>query len=146
MENWRKNILGYKGIYIVLIFTLLIAQTFKLHLHIGHDDTVSTNTDIHTIDIHTIDIHAVSYLHEVNHDADHHDDIQQHYNSDIDVGSATNNLVKKAQILDPFVFFILTLLVILLVPQLRQLRRWYDEKNPRAFSYYSPPQRAPPTL
>jgi len=139
MQNWRKNILGYKGIYILLIFTLLIAQTFKLHLHIGHDDTVSTNSNIHTIDIH-----AVSYLHEISHDADHHDDIQQHHNADIDVGSATNNLVKKTQVLDPFVFLILTLVITLLAPQLRQARRWYEEKPPRTFSYYSPPQRAPP--
>jgi len=142
MKNWRKNILGYKGIYMLLIFTLLIAQTFKLHLHIGHDDTVSTHADIHIIDIH-----PVSYIHEVNHDAEHHDEVPQHYNSDIDVGSATNNLVKKIQMLDPFVFSILTfLLVILLVPQLRQVHHRYNEKKPRAFSYYFPPQRAPPVL
>lgn len=139
MKNWRKNIRGNKAIYILLIFALLVAQTFKLHLHIEHEDTPLTG-----IEIHTVDVHAVSYLHEINHDSTHHDDIQQHHNSDIDVGSTTNNLVKKTQILNLFVFFVLTLFIILSVPQLRHIRRWYEEKKPRAFSYCFPPQRAPP--
>ena len=138
MENWRKNILGNKAIYILLIFALLIAQTIKLHMHIDHENTSLTDTETHTVDVH-----ALSYLQETTHDSHHHDDMQQHHDS-IDIDSTANNLVKKTQILNPFVFFVLTIFIILCMPQLRQIRRWYEEKKPRAFSYCFPPQRAPP--
>ena len=142
MKNWRKNILGNKTIFVLLIFALLIAQTFKLHLHIEHENTPLTDTEIHTVDVH-----AASYLHETNHDSNHHNDIQQHHNSiDIDVDLTTNNIVKKVQLLNPFVLFVFTLFIILCAPQLRQTRSWYQEIKPRAFSYCSPPQRAPPTV
>lgn len=141
MTNWRNNVLGNKAIYVLLIFALLIAQTFKLHLHIEHENTSLTDTESHIIDVH-----AISHLHEMNHDSTHHDDIQNHHNSEIDVNSTTNNLVKKTQLLNPFVFFVLTLLIILCVPQLRQARHWYEEKKHRAFSYCSPSQRAPPVF
>lgn len=118
---------------------LLFAQTFKLHMHIEHEDTSLTNTEVHTVDLH-----AVSYLHEINHNSNHHDDIQQHHNSDIDVGSTTNNLVKKSQTINPFVFFIFIIFILLCVPLLSRIHTWFEEKKPRAFSYCFPPQRAPP--
>ena len=138
MKNWRKNILGNKAIFVLLVFALLIAQTFKLHLHIEHENAPLADTEIHAVDVH-----ALSYLHETNHDSPHHDDAQQHHDS-IDIDSTANNLAKKIQLLNPFVFFVLTLFVILCVPELRQTRRWYEEKIHKAFSYCSPPQRAPP--
>ena len=139
MKNWRKNILGNKVIYVLLIFALLAAQTIKLHMHIDHE-----NASLVGAETYTVDVHALPYLHETNHDSIHHnDDTQPHHNS-IDIDSTANNLVKKSQILNPFVFFVLTLLIILCVPQLRQTRRWCEEKKHRAFSYCSPPQRAPP--
>ncbi|MCK4863981.1 MAG: hypothetical protein KAT06_01010 [Gammaproteobacteria bacterium] len=141
MKNWRENILSNKAIYILLIFALLITQTIKLHMHIEHE-----NAPLIDSKIHTVDIHAATYLHEINHDLQHHHDGAQIHHSSIDVDSAANNIVKKNQILDSFVFFILILFIILSVPQLRQIRRCYEEKKPRAFSYCFPPQRAPPTF
>lgn len=139
MKNWRQNILGNKAIYVLLIFALLIAQTIKLHMHIDHE-----NASLVGAETHIVDVHALSYLDETNHDSTHHhDDTQLHHDS-IDIDSAANNLVKKVQILNPFVFFVLTLLIILSVPSLRQIRRGYEEKKHRAFSYCFPPQRAPP--
>ena len=142
MKNWRKNILGNKAIYVLLIFAMLIAQSIKLHMHVEHKNTSLSGTEIHTVDVH-----ALSYLHETNHDSINHNDLQQNHEHDaVDVGSAANNLVKKFQMLNPFVFFVLTLYIILSVPQLRYIRRCYEEKKPRTFSYYFPPQRAPPTF
>lgn len=142
MKYWRKNILGNKAIYVLLILAMLIAQTIKLHMHVEHESTPLAGAEIHTVDVH-----ALSYSHETNHGSIHHDDLQQNHEHDaVDVGSAANNLVKKIQMLNPFVFFVLTLLIILSVPRLRYIRRCYEEKKPRAFSYYFPPQRAPPTF
>ena len=143
MTNWRKNILGNKAIYLLLIFILLVAQTIKLHMHIEHENTPLTQTTIHTVDFH-----ASPYLHETNHDSTHHnDEVHQHHNSiDIDVDVTTNNLVKKLQLLNPFVLFVFTLFVILCVPLLRQIRGWNQQIKPRAYSHLSPPQRAPPII
>ena len=142
MRKYTNNSFFQYALIACLAIALILGQVIKLHMHVEHENTALVDTEIHTVDVHAA---SYSYLHDTNHNSNHHDDIQQHHNSiDIDVDLTKNNFVKKVQLFSPFVFFVLTLFILLSVPQLRHIRRWYEEKNPQAFSYCSPPQRAPP--
>ena len=140
MRKYTNHSFFQYALIVCLAITLVLGHASKLHIHIEHENTQLAGTEIHKVDLH-----VASYLHEATHDSNHHNDIQQHHNSiDIDVDLTTNNLVKKVQLLNPFVLLVLTLFVILCAPPLRQIRSWHQEKKLQAFSCCSPPQRAPP--
>lgn len=133
----------YRYAFIVcLSITLLFSQTFKVHMHIQHDESVSETSQKHIVDVH---VDVGSSLHNSSHNTHHQDDFLDHqYHAEVDV--STDSFVKKVGLsnLSVLLFFIIGF--ILLTPRLQSISRRYILKiKPISFYYLLlPPLRAPP--
>lgn len=144
----RKNYSSFSKYALIACFAmaLLLGQTFKLHMHIGHGDVSSSATTSHIIDVHadTSIMHSSS-SHNSIHDNHHEDNLgEDHHDDEIDL--SFSSLLKKSMSLNQFVFFFFVISVVLSLPQLSRFLRKRDFTLQQAISYYllQPPLRAPP--
>lgn len=134
MGKHQNNSLIQYLLVLCLSFMLIQSQTNKLHMHLEHDDHSSVATG------HVVDLHAASILHDFE-VTDYHDD---HHGTVIDI--SPDNLVNKANSLNPLVLFLLIIGVFLYMPRLLCLPRQRRYKTVFIPSSYLilPPLRAPP--
>ncbi len=140
MGRRSNNSVSQYALIACLVVALLLGQVFNLHMHILHDGSPLSASAGHIADVH------VAFLpHDTTYDSHHQDDAQDHHHpAEIDV-SATS-IVKKAGLLNPFVFLFFIISIILCVPQLHRIHRNYNSRTERFPGYYllHPPLRAPP--
>ncbi len=137
----HNNIILQYGLIACLGLSLLFAQTFKSHMHIQHDENHSSAATEHIIDIH-----VSSAVHDSQHDTDIQFADQDHHDT-IVIEAGTSSFVKKAGLLNPFIF-LFVISFILSVPRLLRYRRNRDTEivRPQYFYLFHPPLRAPPLL
>ena len=143
----RKNYSSFSKYALIACFAmaLLLGQTFKLHMHIGHEDISSSATTSHIVDVHADTSIMHSSSHNSMHDNHHEDDLgEDHHADEIDLSSSS--LVKKNLSFNQFVFFFFIISIVLSLPQLSHFLRKQDFTLQQAISYYllQPPLRAPP--
>lgn len=135
MGRRNNNSVSQYALIVCLGVALLLGQTFKLHMHIQHDEIPSSPATEHIVDVH-----VASSLHN----AHHQDDFQDHHPAEIDISSS--GFVKKVELVNPFVLLFFIISIILCVPRLRRIHKKHTSKTERPLSYYLllPPLRAPP--
>ncbi|MBN4080296.1 hypothetical protein JYT31_01390 [Beggiatoa alba] len=142
MGRHNNNSVSRYALILCLGVTLLFGQTFKLHMHIQHDDiTSSANAG------YIIEVHAAFSQRDAVYDSLYKKDAQDHHHpAEIDIGSS--GFVSKTKLLNPFVLLFSIISILLCVPQLYLFRRKPDFKTERPLSYYllHPSLRAPPHL
>lgn len=139
----RYNSISIYALIACLSIALLLGQTFKLHMHIAHDDISSAGNHIVDVHVDTSVIHSSS--HNAIHDNHHEDNLDEgHHADEIDLSSSS--LVKKSLSFNQFVLFFFVISIVLSLPQLSHFLRKQDFTLQQAISYYllQPPLRAPP--
>ena len=138
----RKNYSSFSKYALIACFAmaLLLGQTFKLHMHIGHEDISSSATTSHIVDVHA----DTPLMHSGSHNSMHDHLDEEHHADEIDF--SYSSLVKKNLSLNQFVFFFFIISIVLSLPQLSHFLRKQDFTLQQAISYYllQPPLRAPP--
>jgi hypothetical protein len=136
----RYNNTVFQAVMIACLgVALLFGQTFKVHMHIQHDENPSSAG-------HSTDVHVASSQHDTIYDTQHQDDFQAHQHpAEIDVSSSS--FVKKVEWLTPVVLLFFLISIILCAPQLCRFHRRHNSKKERPPNYYllHPPLRAPPS-
>ncbi len=125
-----------------LAFALMLSQVSKLHMHIEHDESLSSTTTEHKLNVH-----VASSLHDSAPDAHHQDDFQNnnqdHHLTDIKV--TPDSVVKKVGSFNLYVFLFLFINFFLGIPKLRSVfREHLQTKLISTYYLLSPPLRAPP--
>lgn len=146
MRRNNYNSFSTYALIACLAVALLLGQTFKLHMHIGHSDVSSSATTSHTVDLH-IDASA---MHSDSHNSTHHQSLhansldEEHHNDEIDI--SFSSLLKKSMSLNQFVFFFFIISIVLSLLLLsRFLRvRYFTSKQSSCYHFFQPLLRAPP--
>ena len=117
-------------------------QAFKLHMHIEHDESLSSTTTGHKLNVHVI-----STLHDTTHNTHHQDDFlndhQEHYLTDITV--TPDSFVKKMESFTLYMLVFLIISFLIIVPLIRSIfREPVQTKLTSTYNLLSPPLRAPP--
>lgn len=138
MRKYTNNSIFQYALIACLALTLALGQSSKLHMHLEHDDVVSS-----AISDHKLDVHIATSLHDSTHDNHHQDDFQDHHLADYKV--SPDSVVKKIESFTPFILLFLFVSLFLGIPQLRTIFRQHIQTKLTS-NYYllSPPLRAPP--
>lgn len=119
--------------------TLLLGQTFKLHMHVQRDanSTTSTPTQI-------LDVHIASSLHDTMPDSVHDGSDTKHHVSEVDI--SPDSLAKKIELLGLYVFLFVVIGILLQKQQVSRIARPARAEAGPSTSHYllHPPLRAPP--
>ena len=138
MRKYTNNSIFQYVLIACLALTLALGQSSKLHMHIEHDDVLSS-----TMSDHKLDVHIATSLHDSTHDTHHQDDFQDHHLTDYKV--SPDSVVKKIESFTPFILFFLFVTLFLGIPQLRSIfRQHIQTKLSSTYYLLSPPLRAPP--
>ena len=139
MNNFTNSSVFQYALIACLAIALIVSQVFKLHMHIAHDESLSSSGTEHVLDIH-----LVTKIHKITDGSQHQDDFQDHHLTDIKV---TPDSVAKKKVdsfsLDLLLFLFLSFF--LTSVKLRSVFRQYIQTK-LISTYYliSPPSRAPP--
>ena len=116
----------------------MLGQVFKLHMHVEHDESLSS-----TMAEHKLNVHVASSLHDTTHDTHHQDDFQDHHLTDIKV--TPDSVVKKVESFNPYLLLFLFIGFFLGIPKLRSIfGQHIQAKLTSTYYLLSPPLRAPP--
>lgn len=138
MRKYTNNSIFQYALIACLALTLALGQSSKLHMHIEHDDVLSS-----TMSEHKLDVHIATSLHDSTHDTHHQDDFQDHHLTDYKV--SPDSVVKKIESFTPFILLFLFVSLFLGIPQLRIIfRQHIQTKLTSTYYLLSPPLRAPP--
>ena len=142
----RKNYSTLSKYALIACFAmaLLLGQTFKLHIHIGHED-ISSSAASHIVDVHADKPLMHRSSHNSIHDHHHEEHLDEdHHSGEIDL--SYSSLLKKSMSLNPFFFFFFIISIILSLPKISRFVRKQDVTLHQSISYYllQPPLRAPP--
>lgn len=138
MRKYTNNSFFRYALIACLALTLALGQASKLHMHIEHDDVLSS-----TMSEHKLDVHIASSLHDSTHDTHHQDGFQDHHLTDYKV--SPDSVVKKIESFTPFILLFLFVSLFLGIPQLRStFRQHIQTKLTSSYYLLSPPLRAPP--
>lgn len=142
MRRDNYNSISTYALIACLGMALLLGQTFKLHMHIAHDDISSSATTDHS---HIVDIHIEPSVMHSSHSSMHENSIEEEHHSD-EINISFSSLVKKSMSLNQFVFFFFIISIVLSIPQLSRFLRKRDFTIDHPLSYYllQPSLRAPP--
>jgi hypothetical protein len=122
-------------------FTLLLAQTNLLHIHIEHEN--HSKLSGYVTSEHAVGVHAASIQHDFN--LMHHDGFHvDHQHTVVDVSS--DYLIKKANLSNPLVLILLFIGLFLVMPSLAYMvrQRFYTILITSCYYILQPPLRAPP--
>jgi len=136
-----RNIWMFKFLLVLcLSFTLLLSQTDRLHVHLVHDDTMSSEC---ALCAHVADVHPESTLHSFDL-TNHHDNQNDHSANAMSL--AKDKLLKKSNLVDPLAFILLFIVVLLSRHLLGIVPKQALSNAPFRSHFYllQPPLRAPP--
>lgn len=139
MRAKSSNLLYHYALIACIGITLLLGQTFKLHMHIQHEENYSSN-----VSNQILDVHIASSLHDTTPVSDHGGSHHSHHVAEVDISS--DSLVKKidSQTLLLILFFIVSTLLYR-QHAVRIARPGIVESVPTtSFYLLHPPLRAPP--
>lgn len=145
MAKIYNNIIFQYALIACLGLVLLLGQTFRLHMHIQHNDNPLKASVEHSSADHVVNIHVSSSLQDTIHDDHHQDDFLDHHNnSNIDI--SFSEFLKISKLFNSFVFLIFAISLFLSVPLLRQIQKKHISYAKCSVRYYllQPPLRAPP--
>ena len=145
MRRDYYNSISTYALIACLGMALLLGQTFKLHMHIAHDDISSTATTGHIVDVHIEPSVMYSNSHNSMHDNHHENNLEEDHHAD-EINISFSSLAKKSMSLNQLVFFFFIISIVLSVPQLSRFLRKRDFTIDHPLSYYllQPSLRAPP--
>jgi len=127
-------------------FTLLLAQTNRLHIHIEHENHSKSSSYVtgkHVASEHAVGVHAASIQHDFN--LTHHDGFHiDHHHTVVDVSS--DYLIKKSNLSNPLVLIVLFIGLFMVIPSLAYMvrQRFYNILITSCYYILQPPLRAPP--
>lgn len=142
MRKLTNNSIFQYALIACLALALMLGQVFKLHMHIEHDESLSSTTTEHKFNVH-----VASSVHDSTHDTHHQDDFQNdsqdHHLTDIKV--TPDSVVKKVESFSPYLLLFLFVSFFLGIPKLRSVfRQHIQTKLTSTYYLLSPPLRAPP--
>ena len=142
MRKYYNHSIARYALILGLGIAILLAQTFKLHMHLQHDEHPASTATSHKMSAHMVlSLHDTP--HDIHHDT-HHDGAQDHHSAGIEVSSS--GFIKKMEVLNPFVFLTFIVSLFLCASYVRFFPKTYTSKIERPPNYYllHPPLRAPP--
>lgn len=130
MRKYSNNSFLQYALIIGLAFALMLGQSSKLHMHIEHDDILSS-----TMSDHKLDVHIATSLHDSTYETHHQTDYKV----------SPDSAVKKVETFTPFILFFLFVSLFLAIPPLRSIfSQHIQTKLTSTYYLLSPPLRAPP--
>lgn len=139
MRKYTNNSFFQYALIACLAIALILGQVVKLHMHIEHDDVLSsTSTE------HIVDVHVASSLHDSAHDTHHQDDFQDHHHQ-AEIKVSPDSVVKKIESFNSYILLFLFVSFFFGIPKLRSVfRQNIHTKLTSTYYLLSPPLRAPP--
>ena len=148
MQKNANNSIFQILLILCLSLSLLLAQTNRLHMHLEHDDHADTAG--HAVDGHVVDVHAASILHDFDplHHSGHHDGFLADDHHPVAIDVSPDNLIQKTNLLNPLIFILLFIGLLLILPRLfyRIRQRPYIKRSTSRYYLFQPPLRAPPLI
>ena len=138
MKKYTNTSFFQYALIACMAIALTLSQVVKLHMHLEHDDVLSsTSTE------HILDVHVASSLHDLTHNTHHNDDFQDHHQADIKV--SPDSVVKKIESFNPYILLFLFVSFFFSFPKIRSIfRKNIQSKLTSTYYLLSPPLRAPP--
>ncbi|RDH84043.1 MAG: hypothetical protein DIZ80_07875 [endosymbiont of Galathealinum brachiosum] len=141
MKTLYNNKVAQYVLIICLSAAILFVQSFKLHMHIQHDDApLSYVAEGHLVGLHVaFPPHKTTYI-------NHHQVTTQDHHHPVEIDVSSSTFVKKMGLLNPFILLFFIISILICVTHTCRILRKHDSNAERPANYYliQPPLRAPP--
>ena len=130
MEIYMNNSLFRYRVTICMVFLLLFAQMFSLHIHFQHEESATSE--------HVVEVHVATF------DDEHQVDYQDlHHSEEIKINA--ESVIKKMEFFSSFVLLFFLAIISLYLPKLLSIHQQFIKtKFTTHFYLLNPPLRAPP--